>query len=352
MKPTTGSLNTLLLGGGQFLMADLYTITLSGGGKLYWTSADVPLSWGGNTFTPANDNGTQPILKRGTIRTMRGLEVQTCDLTLFCGTTALLGGLNAKFQCINGYLDKATILVQRAFLSTWSSVVGAPCLFLGTVASVDVGSMQVVLHVKSVLELLNLQQMPHVLLQPTCANLIYDAGCGVSKAAYTVTGVVTATVVPIANQFSIGNPQTAGYYVGGVITFTSGANAGLSRAVQAYAGSGTGLITTSLPFPNVPSYGDAYSIYPGCSRNPSPPGNGQLGCLNFGVTTGPNFVIGQQYQILTTGGTSFTTIGATANTVGVVFIATGVGTGITGTASGNSPRFRGCPAIPPPATAL
>lgn len=43
------------------------------------------------------------------------------------------------------------------------------------------------------------------------------------------------------------------------------------------------------------------------------------------------FVVGRRYKIVTVGTTDFTSIGASANTVGVVFTATGVGTG-TGTA--------------------
>jgi hypothetical protein len=57
------------------------------------------------------------------------------------------------------------------------------------------------------------------------------------------------------------------------------------------------------------------------------------GCkfVNRKTITAGNFVIGTEYQILTTGTTDFTLIGASANTVGINFTATGVGTG-TGTA--------------------
>ena len=48
------------------------------------------------------------------------------------------------------------------------------------------------------------------------------------------------------------------------------------------------------------------------------------------ITAG-SFEIGKSYQIVTVGTTSFTSIGASANTVGVIFTATGIGTG-TGTA--------------------
>jgi hypothetical protein len=50
------------------------------------------------------------------------------------------------------------------------------------------------------------------------------------------------------------------------------------------------------------------------------------------VTAGA-FVVGVQYTILAIGSTSFTSIGASANTIGIVFTATGVGTG-SGTATG------------------
>jgi len=50
------------------------------------------------------------------------------------------------------------------------------------------------------------------------------------------------------------------------------------------------------------------------------------------VFTAGTFVIGRQYKVTTVGTTDFTLVGASANTVGVDFIATGVGTG-TGTAT-------------------
>ncbi len=50
------------------------------------------------------------------------------------------------------------------------------------------------------------------------------------------------------------------------------------------------------------------------------------------ITTAGSFVIGQSYTILTVGTTNFTLIGASANTIGIIFTATGVGSG-TGTAS-------------------
>ena len=50
----------------------------------------------------------------------------------------------------------------------------------------------------------------------------------------------------------------------------------------------------------------------------------------YTVTAG-SFVVGQTYLITSVGTTNFTAIGATSNTVGIYFVATGVGSG-TGTA--------------------
>jgi len=52
------------------------------------------------------------------------------------------------------------------------------------------------------------------------------------------------------------------------------------------------------------------------------------------VTTG-NFVEDTTYTITTVGDTDFTLIGASSNTVGVTFVATGIGGGTTGVASRN-----------------
>jgi hypothetical protein len=57
-----------------------------------------------------------------------------------------------------------------------------------------------------------------------------------------------------------------------------------------------------------------------------------LAGVTGGTVAAGSFVVGATYQILVVGSTNFTLIGASANTVGVVFTATGAGTG-SGTAT-------------------
>lgn len=54
--------------------------------------------------------------------------------------------------------------------------------------------------------------------------------------------------------------------------------------------------------------------------------------VTWTTVTTTNFIIGHSYQIKAVGNTDFTLIGASSNTVGVAFVATGIGTGTTGTA--------------------
>jgi hypothetical protein len=67
-----------------------------------------------------------------------------------------------------------------------------------------------------------------------------------------------------------------------------------------------------------------------------------LSSRNDTVLTAGSFVIGNIYTIVTVGTTSFTAIGASANTVGVVFTATGAGSG-TGTARNTYKNTTGKP---------
>ena len=62
------------------------------------------------------------------------------------------------------------------------------------------------------------------------------------------------------------------------------------------------------------------------------------------LTNAGSFIVGQQYKIVAVGSTDFTLIGAASNSVGIVFTATGVGTG-SGTASIVWVSFLGATAV-------
>jgi hypothetical protein len=122
------------------------------------------------------------------------------------------------------------------------------------------------------------------------------AGSFVVGATYTILTVGTTNFVSIGASAS-----TVG------ITF-----------VATGVGTGTGTATTPAPSRYLKSDGTNTSF-------------DQFNLASTTTVTSGSFVIGTTYTILTIGTTDFTLIGASANTVGVIFTATGVGLG-TGTA--------------------
>ena len=260
MKTASGALVTLLAGD-HYLMADLYTITLRGGTILRWTNFDQNLTISSTTWTCSTDNGSQPICKRGEIRNARGTEVGTCDVTLLGGTSATISGTRLGVFALNGGFDGATVLIQRIFMATAGDTsAGAITLFHGLVASADPGATQTVLHLKDIREYLAIS-MPRNLWQPGCNNAFCDSACGLSLATYTTAETVAAGSTTTSIPGSV--VKADGYFQGGQITFTSGANNGFSTPVRSYAG---GIFVPTLALPSAPSTGDTFTATAGCAR--------------------------------------------------------------------------------------
>jgi uncharacterized phage protein (TIGR02218 family) len=110
-----------------------------------------------------------------------------------------------------------------------------------------------------------LQQRTGRTHEVACSYELGDAKCGVSLAAFTVTGTVTAVI----NQHRIrdtSRTQAAGYFAQGKITFTSGNCAGLSMEIQTWTGGSEKHFVLSLDMPYPIQVGDAYSASPGCDK--------------------------------------------------------------------------------------
>jgi uncharacterized phage protein (TIGR02218 family) len=272
MKPASGSLTALLNSSTAFLMADLLTVSFFDGSTLRLTDADMNLVVGGNTFKTNTDQGTvEPIFKRGKTRCVVGLEVDTLDVTLLCGQTVQVGGISMTRAAMNGVFDGARVKLERVFMPTWGDTSpGTVILFEGAVAGVDPSSTEIRLVVKSELDKLNVA-MPRNVFMPACGHVLYGPGCGVVKAAYTVTGTVgagaTTTSVP-SNR-----AEAADYFRLGVMVFTSGPCAGSRRAVRAYSG---GTFTPVVPLPAAPANENTFSVAPGCDHS-----TGAQGCAKF-----------------------------------------------------------------------
>lgn len=108
-----------------------------------------------------------------------------------------------------------------------------------------------------------LSQTMGELYTPACRAKLGDNQCKINLALFTFTASVTAV---ISNQvFSAsGLVQVAGYFDFGKITFSSGANDGLSMEVKTYT---PGEIMLVFPMPYTVGVGDSFSIHAGCDKD-------------------------------------------------------------------------------------
>lgn len=102
-----------------------------------------------------------------------------------------------------------------------------------------------------------------------CDADLGDTRCGITLAALRVTGSVsslTSTRV-FVGVLSPGSPTPAvGYFVGGLLRFTSGANNGIAREVKT-DGSPLGNFAMVEAFPYTIAPGDTFTVDPGCDKS-------------------------------------------------------------------------------------
>lgn len=108
-----------------------------------------------------------------------------------------------------------------------------------------------------------LQQDTTAQLQPTCRYRFGDSRCAVDLYPITVSGTIT-TVDNARSIFRDSSRTEADDYFGeGIVTFTSGLNAGFSAKVRLYE-SATDKFTLLMPLVYDLSVGDTYTAIPGC----------------------------------------------------------------------------------------
>lgn len=256
MKTATRELIDLLHGSDEFLMADLFRITLSNGQILRHTNADMPVVWDGQTY-----EAHKLIIKRGATRVAVGLDVDSNTLEIAAEPDYRLEGLQWSEAALGGALDGARVVIERMFFSDWATPVGAVVIFSGRVSDVSGSRSAVKVDVKSDIELLNVSS-PRNIYQAGCMRTLYDGGCKVNREKFTVNGRVTANSTT-GTELACNLTQADGWFNQGVIKFTSGRNAGLSRTVKEHK---NGRLSFALRLPFPPQSGDVFKIYPGCDK--------------------------------------------------------------------------------------
>jgi uncharacterized phage protein (TIGR02218 family) len=250
------NLVTWLQSATEIRMADLYTITLKNGTALRYTSWDANLTVLGNTFLTGPPN-----IARSAIEEKLGMDVATLEVTIEASLTDTINGVPILQSIAQGIFDGAGFRIDRLFMDAASNQIGTVVRFSGFVGALDeLARSAAKLSVNAGTAYLSMQ-LPALILQPGCTNTLFDARCGLVKASFAEPNVVQAgsTVNKLLSLSAKGD----GYYDNGQIVFTSGANAGLVKAVKAYAGQ---QFTFNSPLPFLPNAGDAFVAYPGCDK--------------------------------------------------------------------------------------
>lgn len=89
-------------------------------------------------------------------------------------------------------------------------------------------------------------------------------GCQKPLGPITVTGTLTS-VTDGASFADSARSEAADYFTAGLVSFTTGANAGL-KAQEIKSHASGGVITLHEPFYYTPQVGDAYTLIPGCRK--------------------------------------------------------------------------------------
>lgn len=142
---------------------------------------------------------------------------------------------------------------------------GALKLRRGWLGEVSLYKQQFIAEVRGLTQ--RLSQTIGELYSPSCRATLGDNRCKVVLSTHTVTGSVTSST---SNQEFIDSTRTeaSGLFTFGTITFTNGANNGLSMELKEYLySSGTGgKIILALPMPYIVAAGDTYSLTKGCDK--------------------------------------------------------------------------------------
>ncbi len=253
------------------------------GAMIYACTGQLLVTYGGNVYRP----GQFGRWSRGSITTKIGLESNSCDLTVIAGQNApvYFPGTNGAAQLIDGIkfglLGNANVSIYTLYNSDYLAGYAFPSVtgptggslveikFVGQCAALSsVGMTKATVTVQDMLYLLNIQ-VPRRLVQAYCSHTLYDLGCKLQSANFTRAGAVASLTYPyqLVTTEHLAPFTTAGTFTQGVLTWTSGANQGLSSFVAVWtAGSGADTIQLDIA-PIFPiQAGDAFQLTQGCNK--------------------------------------------------------------------------------------
>lgn len=269
------------------VIADLYTFVLTSGEVLRYSGWTTALGVAGTSFPSGSVNHSAagsvefvlgPRFGRSKASVKLGVEPAELDIEILAGADDLVGTFAFADAVRLGIFDGAALELDRLFAppqaagtAALDTSLGALVWFYGRVAEVEIGRSKIAMKVKSLMNLLAIQQMPRRLYQASCGHIFGDAMCGYNRVTGTAAdgtaggpAQITVTATTTDQGLITCAAAVASDYVEGTIIGASGANAGYRRTV---ANNGNGSqIGLFKPFLYPVAIGDIFTVLPGCDH--------------------------------------------------------------------------------------
>ena len=228
-------------------LATCWEIVRTDGVTYRYTDHDRDLVVDGNTYIAAS------VMTPTAVTSQINLATDNLELEGMFTDTGV-----TEEDILSGRFDHATI---RMFMVNYQDIAaGKLHLKRGLLGEVSVKNGFFVAEVRGLSSVL--QQTIGEVYTPTCRAKLGDARCGVNLTSFTQTGTITA--VEGAHAFTdSARTEVNGYFAYGIITFTSGANNGLSMEIREFSEKRFSLF---LPMPYAVAVGDTYSAVAGCDK--------------------------------------------------------------------------------------
>ena len=216
-----------------------------------FTDHDRDLQFDGTTFEAAS--GFTATAIEGSL----GLAVDNLDVA-----GALSSASITEDDIARGLWDDAIVEV---WLVDWTDTAQRLLLRKGNIGEVSRGRSAFTAELRGLAH--RLDQTYGRLFERTCAWELGDPNCGVALGPWTSTGGV-ATAYDLRRFVATGLSSSEDrLFRGGLLTWTTGANAGLVMEVKTHSKIGAVVtVELSLPMPDVITAGNAFSIRAGCDK--------------------------------------------------------------------------------------
>lgn len=220
-------------------------VTRADGVVVGFTSADEQIVVSSVSYAPGFDVSS--------LQSTDTLGVDNMELTFLA-----LDELLPEADLLAGLWDNAVFEIFEC--NRASPADGVNVLKRGTTGEVQLRRSKYTVEFRSLAQAL--QQTQGITTSKGCRSRLGDAKCTVDLTGFTFTGTLTA--VTSARQLAdTSRAEDVDYFGEGLLTLNTGAAAGFTRKIKAFA---SGAFSLSLPLPFVPAVGDSYTAVAGCRK--------------------------------------------------------------------------------------